>query len=84
MVLEVNNYTQKNFKCNESFDIYKGEGDNKELLKEFSVKTKEKHTQEKQSLRSIYLTFGSDKGLEPGIYTIVFGDGILEESFEVK
>ncbi|MBD5157416.1 MAG: hypothetical protein HDT13_07275 [Butyrivibrio sp.] len=48
------------------------------------MKTKEKHTQEKQSLRSIYLTFGSDKGLEPGIYTIVFGDGILEESFEVK
>ena len=84
MALEVHNYTLKKFKCNKSFDIYKGEGSDKELLKEFSVKTKEKHTQDKKTSTSIYLTFGSDKGLEPGIYTIVFGDGILEESFEVK
>lgn len=84
IVLEAYNYTQKKFKCSKSFDIYKGEGVDKELLEEFSVKTKEKHTQDKRTSASIYLTFGSDKGLEPGIYTIVFGDGILEESFEVK
>ena len=84
IVLKAYNYTQKNFKCNKSFDIYKGEGDDKELLEEFSVKTREKYTLETRTSGSIYLTFGSDKGLEPGIYTIVFGDGILEESFEVK
>ncbi|MCM1308589.1 MAG: hypothetical protein NC223_08325, partial [Butyrivibrio sp.] len=69
LILNVHNFTQKKFKCGKSFKIYKGEGDGKELLEEFSVKTREKHTQEKRTAASIYLTFGSDKGLEPGIYT---------------
>lgn len=84
LVLKVRNYTEKKFKCNKSFDIYRGEGDSKVLLEEFSVKTKEKHTQDKRTSTSIYLTFGSDKGLEPGIYTIVLDDGVFEGSFEVK
>lgn len=84
IVLIVYNGTSKKFTCNKSFNIYKGEGDGKELLEEFSVKTKEKLVMAKGISGSLYLTFGSDRGLEPGIYTIELDGGIFEGSFEIK
>lgn len=84
MVLTVKNYTSKSFKCNKSFEIYKGEGDSKELLKEHSVKTKENLKLDANTSSRIDISFGSDKDLEPGVYTIVLDGGVFEDRFEVK
>lgn len=84
MVLTVINYTDKNFKCNKSFEIYKGEGGEKELLKDYSVKTKENFKLDAHTSSRIDIAFGSDKDLEPGIYTIILDGGVFEDRFEVK
>lgn len=84
MVLNINNYTDKQFKCGKGFNIYRGKGADKELLEDFSVKTKEKHEQPANTKSMLPIRFGSDNSLEPGIYTIVLDDGIFEETFEIK
>ena len=84
IILGLHNNKDKKYSYNNTVRIYRGEGDDKEYLEEFSVETKEKTTIRKNSCTYIPVTFGSgDKELPSGTYTLEFGKGAFECVFEI-
>ena len=80
MVLKIINYTEDKFMCSDSIEIYKGNDTTGSPI----VKSEEKGeiSVDSKHWSNVPVSFGAK--LEPGQYTIVYGEDVFSATFEVK